>query len=282
MFGDSHPSRSFEPAAATALYVGCGVLLFLLGRRLDGAAYASRSAAAVALTIVLALGFERAGTLFMILALFFSPMNIIRVVAGGCVDHCFRRTLRRRNDPADPDADEHSGCVCQRCTPRALPAAPDGFIASLTSSSPLLSLLLMSKFIIAGLVMPLVFMLWRPNLRLILIMAIAYVCGNVISVAYSFVDPVQVFRSYGLTTHVNNLGYASLLSLALVPFIFRLIPRWMQPALCDCCARVFLGHLGKRQPGGAPGAVRVHRALPAPRAVRPGCLGSGRSARRSW
>lgn len=231
MFGTlAGPRTGSGRLTNTALYVGCGVVLFMLVVVSTLVPMLAIGAAA-ALTIVLALGFERAGTLCMILALFFSPMNIIRVVGGGASVTASDGLFVAATFLLLPTLMQQRLRVPALYAAGAAGLLTMGFVASVASTSPLLSLLLMSKFIIAGLIMPVIFMWWRPNLKLIVIMACAYVCGNVVSVAYSFIDPVQIFRSYGLTTHVNNFGHASLLSLALMPFIYRLIPRWMLPAL---------------------------------------------------
>lgn len=227
MFGGiDASSRPSTRLTSTALYLGCGVLLFLLIAISSAGIPMLAIGAAAALTIVLALGFERAGTLFMILALFFSPMNIIRVVAGGASVTASDGLFVGATILLLPTLMSRRLKVPALYAAGAIGLLTMGIVASVASTSPLLSLLLISKIVIAGLVMPIVFMWWGPNLKLISVMAAAYICGNVVSVAYSFVDPVQVFRSYGLTTHVNNFGHASLLSMALMPFVFRLLPRW--------------------------------------------------------
>lgn len=227
----ARPRRPDGPLAVAAVIVGCGVLLLGLVVVSQGVPYIAIGAAGL-LTVILALGFERAGILLMILALFFSPMNILRVVAGTASVTASDGLFVAATGLLLPTLLGKRLRVPALYAAGAIGLLSMGIIASLGTESTLLSLLFMSKLIIAGIVMPVVFMWWGPELRLILVMAVAYVAGNVVSVGYSFIDPVQQFRSYGLTTHVNNLGHASLLSLALMPFIFRLQPRWWRPFMC--------------------------------------------------
>lgn len=76
----------------------------------------------------------------------------------------------------------------------------------------------------AVVVLPVVFLLWRPSARQITLLASAYVLGSCISVAYSIaVGPVGG-RYHGLAPHANGFGHGALLAVALLPFLFRTQP----------------------------------------------------------
>jgi hypothetical protein len=218
----------FGLLASTTLVVGCLFMLLLLVAASTVLPFPAIGAA-VFLVVFVTLGFERCGTFLMVLSVFFAPMNNVRAVAGSAsitasdvlflvamgllLPTMLRKPLRL---PA-PYVAGASGLVAF------------GIVASVVSGTPLLSLLLMSRLVIAGIVLPVVFMWWRPNLRLLVIMATGYVCGEIVSVFYSLIDPVQVQRAYGLTTHVNNFGLASLLALCLLPFIWSQLSRALRP-----------------------------------------------------
>lgn len=224
------PRRARGRAEGVAVIAGCAVLLFLLVV-MSTAAPQVAIVLALFICIALTLGFERSGTLLMILALFFAPMNsigtsggagsitvsdVLFVVATGLL---LPSLLGKKFRAPGIYLAGASGLVTL------------GIIASLLSTTPLASLLYMAKLVVAGIFLPVVFMWWRPNVRMLHILAMAYVGGNIISVFYSLIDPVQVYRAFGLTTHVNNFGLASLLALALLPFIWTQLPKALRPGV---------------------------------------------------
>lgn len=209
---------------------GCGVMLALL-ILLSTALPQIAVGFAVFLGIVITLGFERAGTLMMILALFFAPMNSLGASGGTSSVTASDLLFVAATGLLLPTLLGKKFRAPSIYLAAAAALLTLGFLASILSTTPLASLLYMAKLIVAGIMLPVVFMWWRPNLRLLHIMASAYVAGNIISVFYSMVDPVQVYRAFGLTTHVNNFGLASLLSIALLPFIWSQLPKTLRPGV---------------------------------------------------
>ena len=228
---------SFGRLASTMLVVGCVFMLFLLVAASTVLPFPAIGAA-VFLVMFLALGFERCGTLLMILAVFFAPMNNVRAVAGSASITASDVLFLVGMGLLLPSIMRKPLKLPAPYVVGAVGLVSFGIVASLVSGTPLLSLLLMSRLVIAAIVLPVIFMWWRPNLRLLVIMASGYVCGEVISVFYSLIDPAQVQRAYGLTTHVNNFGLASLLAMCLLPFIWTQLPSrlraftWLAGLIC--------------------------------------------------
>ncbi|MEV7398347.1 O-antigen ligase family protein [Aeromicrobium sp. NPDC092404] len=107
-----------------------------------------------------------------------------------------------------------------------------GFGTSLFNEVPIGSLSLMVRVFAATLVFPLLFVWWAPRGRTLFCLAAGYVVGVVLSLAYGIVsgpDPLTA-RYIGLSEQPTAFGYAGLLALALLPFIYaKLAPqhRWM-------------------------------------------------------
>lgn len=221
--------RSGDRLAGVGVLIGCGLLL--VGLVTVGQSQPLIAiGAAIVVGVIVTLGFERAGVLFMVLTVFFAPMNNVRVVSGSASITASDILFFVATCLLLPTILTKPLRVPTMYAAGAAGLLFMGFVASAISETPVLSMLYMARLIMAGLIIPVVFMWWRPELRLLHVMAVAYICGNVISVCYALVDPVQRYRSYGLTTHVNNLGHVSLLSLALLPFVLSRLPRALRPA----------------------------------------------------
>lgn len=79
-------------------------------------------------------------------------------------------------------------------------------------------------------VLPCAFLLWRPPVTRIAVMAACYVVGTTVSVLYGIGHgPGGDGRNLGLTLHPNGLGHTALVSIALVPFLTAMYPsgRWV-------------------------------------------------------
>lgn len=100
-------------------------------------------------------------------------------------------------------------------------------ISSLLSDAPLASLIGVVRFLVGALGLPVVFMLWRPGVRYAVVVAAAFVLGNVINIVYARASGLVSFdgRRIGWANHPNVLGLCALLALALLPFILTQIPR---------------------------------------------------------
>jgi O-antigen ligase len=97
-----------------------------------------------------------------------------------------------------------------------------GLVTSVACTNPAGSFNGLARLVVGALVMPVVFMLWRPGRRVLYSFAAAYVLGNCISVAYSVITrTVSVDGRYaGLTQHPNVFGLVELLALGLLPYLW--------------------------------------------------------------
>lgn len=103
-----------------------------------------------------------------------------------------------------------------------------GLITSLASAEPLQSLNGLLRLVVGALILPAIFMLWRPRREVVVAFAGAYVVGNCISVAQAVIGGVSSIegRYIGLTRHPNILGLCSMLALMLLPFLLQELPKW--------------------------------------------------------
>ena len=104
-----------------------------------------------------------------------------------------------------------------------------GILASLGSADPGTSLNHMTRFVLAGLGLPIAFMLWRPHNRIVVAFASAYVAGQALSVVNAIASGAEedTGRYQGFSTHFNFFGLSALLAACLVPYIVAFIhPPW--------------------------------------------------------
>ncbi|HSV37259.1 MAG TPA: hypothetical protein VLI04_00740 [Nocardioidaceae bacterium] len=96
-----------------------------------------------------------------------------------------------------------------------------GLTASLAAPETAISFNHMTRLVVAGLMLPLAFMLWRPSQRMLVRLATAYLMGATFSCLYGATlgagDGGD--RLLGLTTHPNFLGLTAVLATALVPYV---------------------------------------------------------------
>lgn len=102
-----------------------------------------------------------------------------------------------------------------------------GLLASIINPDPLLSLNAVLRLVVGALLLPVVFSLWRPHRQVVVALASAFVLGNIVNVAQSFLTGARSGenRYIGLTEHPNHLGLSAMLGLALTPFLLQQIPR---------------------------------------------------------
>ena len=99
-------------------------------------------------------------------------------------------------------------------------------ISALASDQPMANLRYVVLLAFGVVLLPVLLVWWRPGRRAIIAAAAAYMIGNAVNVVNSLMDGgVGAGRSVGLTTHPNVMGLCQLLSLALVPFLVRTLPR---------------------------------------------------------
>lgn len=73
---------------------------------------------------------------------------------------------------------------------------------------------------------PVLVVWWQPGRKRVVAAAVAYVLGTVVNVvAAVFQGELGGGRASGLTTHPNIMGLCALLSLALMPFLLKALPR---------------------------------------------------------
>lgn len=103
-----------------------------------------------------------------------------------------------------------------------------GLLSSAASADPATSLNAVLRLVVGALVFPVAFMLWRPRREVVIALAAAYLFGNCISVGHALVFGAASYegRYLGLTRHPNILGLCSMLSLAVIPFLWQELPRW--------------------------------------------------------
>jgi O-antigen ligase len=116
-----------------------------------------------------------------------------------------------------------------------------GLVSSAASADPVASLNGLLRLVVGALLLPIVFMLWRPGQRVLVAFAGAYVLGTAISVAKGRISGVTSTdgRFGGLTEHPNILGLTGMLAVTLVPFLFAALPgayRWAALAAGAVCA----------------------------------------------
>ncbi len=177
----------------------------------------------VGLVMLTVLGIERTGTAIVLLAMFFAPMNDVRPVPGltfvTMSDLLFALgfpllvpTMLRRTVRVPPLFLLGAGLIVVM-----------GLIASVLSPTAALSLNHMSRLLVAGLGLPLAFVVWQPERPVIRQLAWAYLLGATVSTLAAVVQGpfAGTGRYLGLTTHPNFFGLTCLLAIALAPFLLR-------------------------------------------------------------
>ena len=99
--------------------------------------------------------------------------------------------------------------------------------SSLLSDQPVESLGLLARLLVGAFGLSTLIIWWNPNRTRVVILASAYVLGNIVSIGWAVVkDEASVEgRRAGLSEHPNVFGLTALLAVALLPFIFTQIPR---------------------------------------------------------
>ena len=102
-----------------------------------------------------------------------------------------------------------------------------GLFTSLLADDPMGSLNILVRLLVGAFGLTILISWWNPDRMRVLIVACAYVLGNVISVAYTVLknETAHDGRRAGLAEHPNVYGLCALLAIAIIPFIVTQFPR---------------------------------------------------------
>lgn len=206
--------RGRAPALTSAVVTGVLLLSVPLAMRSVVAAV-GLTAMIVTLVMVLTLGLDKASVVFMVLAFALAPADILTVSFLGVSDALFFLAL---------------GLAFPRLltTPLSLPplfvgaALVFGVVAVLSSVSANDAGIYYytARVIFTFVVLPALVVWWMPEGKKVLVWLLtAYAAGTCFSVVYGIPD-IGAYRNYGLTQHPNVLGYTTMLTVSLVPFLF--------------------------------------------------------------
>ncbi|WP_067438101.1 O-antigen ligase family protein [Nocardioides jensenii] len=176
---------------------------------------------AVGFTMLVVLGTDRLGTLALLFAMLFAPLNDVRpadAVKFVTFSDLFFLvgfallvpTMLMRKSRVPIGFAVAGGLVLVTTV-----------IASLLNAEPLMSLNYGFRLVSAVVVLPLLFLWWRPSLKLIDGLAWAFVAGQVISLAGGFVVGANPNGRYmGLTTHTNFFALGALMSFGMLIHLY--------------------------------------------------------------
>jgi O-antigen ligase len=190
-------------------------------------------------TLVVAAGPSRTGSGIVMLAVLTAPMDDVRPLGAGSfvtVSDVFFSIGFLLLAPAMLRGRVH---LPKPYVAGSAILLASGLAASALSDQPLTSMTVMFRLVAAAIVLPALFMLWRPSWRTIDWMAGLYVIGQVISVVDSvFGDALAGGRHQGLSTHPNYFGMCGMLAYALCLHLLNRVPRkwhwliWAAMAIC--------------------------------------------------
>jgi O-antigen ligase len=178
------------------------------------------------LTVLASVGPTRTGTFFVMLAVFTAPMEDIRPLGATSfvtLSDVFFALGFGLLGPAMLRARVH--------LPKAYVAGSvillaSGLGASVLSDQTISSMTIMFRLVAAAIVIPALFMLWRPSWLSVDIMAGLYILGQMVSVADSILgDALTGGRHQGLSTHPNFFGLCGTLAYALAFHLLNRTPR---------------------------------------------------------
>ncbi|MEJ7635443.1 O-antigen ligase family protein [Aeromicrobium sp.] len=197
--------------------------------------------AAAMVTMLVAVGIEGSAIAVLTIGFVFAPLNDVRPIPALTFVTASDVCLLVATLLLAP------GLLMKKVQPQVLFLAAAGclvavgLISSVANPEPFVNLNIMLRLVVGALLLPVLFMLWRPPRAVLVTFAIAYVAGNVVNVVQSVAFGATSFenRYIGLTTHPNVLGLCALLGLALVPFIYQELPKayaWIVVGAGGTCA----------------------------------------------
>jgi O-antigen ligase len=182
---------------------------------------------AAAGTAILALGPDRAGALALIAAFFTAPWNDVRptealpvvtlsdvFLAFGLVLLVPQLVARRPRMPLL----YWSGAVVLVLM---------GMLSSFLAPSPVESLAVLSRLVIAAIMLPIAIATWGPSAKMVDALAWAYIAGQTVSTIAALFDPTgdAYERAAGFATHPNFLGLGAQMGLALLLYLLHRVDR---------------------------------------------------------
>ena len=101
-----------------------------------------------------------------------------------------------------------------------------GTLSALANGKPAGDFQVLVPLVIGVVAVPVLLVWWQPGHRTTIAAVVAYLLGNGANVVSAIIDGgLGSGRAVGLTTHPNVMGLCQLLSLALVPFLWAVLPR---------------------------------------------------------
>jgi hypothetical protein len=112
--------------------------------------------------------------------------------------------------------------------------------ASLLADEPIQSLNILTRLLVGAFGLTILINWWNPDRMKVVLVACAYVLGNVVSVGYAVIknETAPDGRRAGLSEHPNVYGLCALLAVAVIPFIVTQFPRkwrWVPAAAAVVC-----------------------------------------------
>lgn len=100
-------------------------------------------------------------------------------------------------------------------------------LSSFFAAEPVASLLSVVRLVIGAMLLPIVFMIWRPGATIAITLAWAYVLGNAANFAASFTQGVgDGGRRIGFSTHPNIMGLCAMLAIGVAIVLWEVLPRF--------------------------------------------------------
>lgn len=217
------------PWTVPALVVA--VLLAMIPVAMDSVLYAAPIAGIVVLVILVAwLGLERTSAVVMALAFALAPADTLTVSFLGISDILFFLAI---------------GLAFPRLlgTPLILPAAfalaslvfvAIGVLSSVAADEGAVYYYT-ARVIFTFVVLPILIVWYSPRGKVLVWLLVAYAVGNGISVVYG-IPNTGLSRNFGLSQHPNALGYTSMLTLSLLPFLYVALSGKWRNWICGAAA----------------------------------------------
>ena len=228
-------ARGTLGAAAVVLLAG---LVALSTKGLIGAVVAL--ACAVVVTLVVVLGPEKLGTGFVLLAMFTAPQNSIRPIPTADFVTFSDLFLLIGAGLLLPTLLQRRGRYPALFVVGAVGLSAMVLIAATIGPTPDLGLLYGLRLPAAAVALPVFFLAWRPQGRLVEALAWAYVAGHVVSTCYAVVEGRALNDRYdGLTTHFNFFGIAAVMASTMLVHLYHATPRrhrWVPMLAALFCA----------------------------------------------
>jgi hypothetical protein len=197
-------------------------------------------ACAVGVTLVVVLGPERFGTGLVMLAMFTAPQNAVRPIASADFVTFSDLFLLLGAGLLLPVVLQRRGRYPAVWVVGAIGLTSMVLVAAALGPTPALGLIYGLRLPAAAVALPLFFLAWRPEGRLVDALAWSYVAGHVVSTCYAVVEGRAINDRYdGLTTHFNFFGIAAVVASSLLVHLYHRTPRrlrWIPVVAALFCA----------------------------------------------